>query len=175
MYCKYSERCKCLRLQRIRQQTHLLTLKFKKELMKFISIILFIIIITAAILFYYYKKPSIEHHNDHTVINNHGGGVVYKELHKIAEYKKPIKIKGNCGSSCTLAFKYEDTCVYQEAQIMFHAPRSPDNTINEAWFNIMQNNYPSDIKTWFSNTLDGKDYWFSGKEMNKKFNTPLCE
>jgi hypothetical protein len=58
---------------------------------------------------------------------------------------------------------------------MFHAPRNIDGSINHEVHDVMRDDYPPAIANWFNTTLNGRDYWFSGYDMNRKFNTKVCE
>lgn len=131
-------------------------------------------ILTAVTLTACAAQGGVVQYPTHTLIHEHLGGVVWQEAYSIAQYKKPIKIIGTCASSCTLAFGY-DSCVYPNARVMFHAPRNVDGTINYGVYNMMLNEYPPRIKNWFGETLSGRDYWFNGYEMHKKFNVPMCD
>jgi hypothetical protein len=121
------------------------------------------------------QEDPIEKHENYTIINEHKGGIVHEVIRFIKDLPKPIKIKGSCASSCTLVFEYPNTCVYEKSKILFHAPINTSKKISEVWFNEMQKKYPEKIKKWFPATLDGKDYIFTGLEMNKKFDIPLCD
>lgn len=113
--------------------------------------------------------------SDRVNIDYHGGGVIYKTMDEIKHYKKPIYVRGICGSSCTYVFHFEDTCVADDARIMFHAPRNDDQSINPDWFKIMADWYPKNLKDWFLETAkDGEDHWFDGKEFKQKFKIGEC-
>lgn len=120
------------------------------------------------------KELPIDQQSDYTLINKHKGGVVWQEAYALSQYQKPIKIKGLCASSCTLAFEYSSTCLYPKARIMFHAPREPSGAISYGTYGLMLEAYPPKIANWFKATLSGSDYWFNAREMHKKFDIKMC-
>jgi len=100
---------------------------------------------------------------------------MYKTINEIKHYERPIHIKGLCVSSCTFALSYPDTCIDDNATLMFHAPRSPSGEVDIHWFKIMSNSYPDDLKEWFNHSvIDGEDHWISGYDFKKRFKIGVC-
>jgi hypothetical protein len=118
---------------------------------------------------------SIEQHPNKTVINWHKGGSVLGVYNELQNYNKPLQISGLCGSACTLALSFPNTCVYPDARLMFHLPRYPNGKVDYDFYQTMYQMYPDNIKPVFEKTLDGKDYWYSGAEMHMNHNVPLCK
>jgi hypothetical protein len=120
---------------------------------------------------------NIEYYPNKTVINFHGGGYVPKVWNEINEYIRPIQIRGNCYSSCTYALRHSDTCVHKKSRFLFHIVRNKNKTINKEWTEISANSYPLKIKEWFNKhaARTKKDYFFTGKQMIKKFGVKECE
>ena len=132
------------------------------------------ILLTAFLLASCASKNIIQKSNE-TIINHHGGGVIHEVVSEINNYKKPIIIQGTCASSCTYVFRYKNTCVADNARLLFHAPRNKNGSINKNGFQIMANWYPKLLKKWFlTEAIDGRDYWFSGRDFKNLFNVGIC-
>jgi len=120
-------------------------------------------------------STNVSQYDNRTVIDYHGGGTVYEVMDDIKHYQKPIYVNGLCASSCTYVFHFKDTCVSDDALLLFHAPRNTDKSINPYWFKIMSNWYPQALKQWFDTVaIDGQDHTFTGRQFKNMFGVGIC-
>ena len=75
-------------------------------------------------------------------IYSDNGGMALEYAVKFARASKPIRVFGNCASSCTLALKYPSTCAGPRAAFRFHAATHPRIT---RW---LMAQYPASIRAW---------------------------
>jgi hypothetical protein len=132
------------------------------------------LIFSVAVLSTLIQCTRIEKYPNKTVVNWHKGGSVlgvYNELH---DYQKPIEIHGLCGSACTLALSFPNTCVRPDARLMFHLPRHTNGKVDYDFYQTMYQMYPNNIKPIFEKTLDGRDHWYSGADLHINHGVPLC-
>lgn len=120
-----------------------------------------------------------------THIYHHGGGVISEIYQETAKMKRPIKIKGFCGSSCTLALRFPDTCIAKESQIMFHAAKdNRTKTINVTGTFFLINNMPKKLRNFlkrkllpkgvFTKNMNRRDFYYKGTYLIDKFDLKPC-
>ena len=110
-----------------------------------------------------------------TIIRNNLGGQTWRVIGQIKKMKRPLMIHGQCSSSCTSAFRFEDTCVFPNAKVVFHAVTNRGK-INEFQTRQLASYYPYNMRQWYlSHVFDNKNYVFTGTGMNRQFGTPICK
>lgn len=70
------------------------------------------------------------------------GGNVMAYVARYRAADKPIRILGPCGSACTIAAHYPDTCVGPGAKLIFHATTRPWMT------RALRKYYPRNLRQW---------------------------
>ncbi len=59
-----------------------------------------------------------------------------------------VEIAGVCASACTMKLGARSACIHADAQLWFHAARSPDGRVNALATQIMTQEYPLRIRAW---------------------------
>jgi hypothetical protein len=80
-----------------------------------------------------------------------GGGRVGAYLDLVAAANasgERMEIAGVCASACTMKLGARGACVYSDAQLWFHAARSPDGSVNALATLAMLQQYPRGVRAW---------------------------
>jgi hypothetical protein len=84
-----------------------------------------------------------------------GGGMVgdYLDVVSAADASaERVEIAGVCASACTIKLGAHNACIHADAQLWFHAARSPDGQINGLATQIMMQQYPGRIRAWVASS-----------------------
>lgn len=110
------------------------------------------------------------------VIRNDLGGSLERrvaQISSLAGSARPIEIRGDCASSCTLYLGLPQTCVSETARLGFHGPQSQIQGIGltpsefEYWAQLMASYYPPEIQSWFltkASKVTSKVFVLSGRD-----------
>ncbi len=119
------------------------------------------------------------------VVQNDGGGNMANRVAQVQQLRrsgKPVEIRGNCMSACTMYLGLRNTCVTPGARLGFHGPSSRYYGIAlpreefEYWSRVMANHYPSQLRSWYMregrNIIVGYHH-ISGRELIR-MGVPRC-
>jgi len=80
-----------------------------------------------------------------------GGGRVGDYLALVAAANasdERVEIAGVCASACTMKLGARRVCVYNDAQLWFHAPHNDDGRVNPLAILVMLQEYPRRVRAW---------------------------